>query len=63
MGAQTESWDKEVLYQLQHDEAYAHQFIEKMIKAGQDPTAVLERVLGVKVAKEFQKQSIRRKNS
>ena len=62
MGTQTESWDKEVLYQLQHDEAYAHQFIEKMIKAGEDPTAVLERVLGVKVAREFQQQGGRRKS-
>jgi hypothetical protein len=63
MNAQTEAWSKEVLHQLRNDEAYARQFIEKMVAAGEDPTEVLERVLGVKVAKEHKEQRQKAKMS
>lgn len=63
MNTPTQAWSKEVLYQLQNDEAYASQFIEKLIKAGEDPTEVLEKVLGVKVSQEHQNQRSKRRIS
>jgi DNA-binding phage protein len=53
MAFRTESWDKEIAYQLQHDKAYAHHFVEKLIRAGEDPLEVLRRVVRAYGVKEL----------
>jgi hypothetical protein len=45
MAYRTESWDKEIAYQLQHDKVYAKYFVEKLVQEGADPLEVLRRVL------------------
>lgn len=53
MPYRTESWDKEIAYQLQHDKTYARHFVEKLIRDGEDPFEVLRRVVRAYGVKEL----------
>jgi DNA-binding phage protein len=53
MTFRTEAWDKEIAYQLHHDKAYAHHFVEKLLREGEDPLEVLRRVVRAYGVKEL----------
>jgi hypothetical protein len=63
MSFRSESWDKEIAYQLQHDKAYARHFIEKLVKAGEDPDEVLRRVVRAYGVKELSDKTALRPQS